>query len=154
MQMNKIVLVFSFFIFMDASAFAQSTKKIVTAPKTKAASTLDLPASLKRGKTLYASYCLTCHQADGGGVPNLNPPLIQTSYVTGGIEPLIKIILNGFNSHVDIDAESYSNNMPPFEWLKDQQIADILTYIRNNFGNKESALMKTEVQKVRSSLKK
>jgi mono/diheme cytochrome c family protein len=152
--MNKNVFAFSFFFFMTASAFAQSGKNTVIRPNTKGGSASDLPASLNRGKALYATYCLTCHQADGGGVPNLNPPLIQTSYVTGGKEPLIKIILRGLSSHVEIDGEFYSNNMPPFEWLKDQQIADVLTYIRNNFGNKGSAVVKTEVQKVRGRLKK
>lgn len=150
--MNKNLLVYCLFFFIAACAFAQRAPKRVFKPNT--ASSSDSVASLKRGKALYATYCLTCHQADGGGVPNLNPPLIQTSYVTGGKEPLIKIILNGFTSHVDIDGESYSNNMPPFEWLKDQQIADILTYIRNNFGNKGNAVLQTEIKKVRSSLKK
>lgn len=148
--MTKNIFVFPILLMMVASA--QPSDKVVDMSKVNPIS--DSSAALKRGKALYATYCLTCHQADGGGVPNLNPPLIQTSFVTGNKEPLIKIILKGLSTHMDIDGESYSNNMPPFEWLKDQQIADVLTYIRNNFGNKESAVVKTEVQKVRSSLKK
>ena len=92
--------------------------------------------------------------ADGGGVPNLNPPLIQTSYVLGDKYSLIKIVLNGFQKPVDIDGESYSNNMPPLNSLKDQQIADVLTYIRNNFDNKAGAVNPADVQKVRSTVKK
>jgi mono/diheme cytochrome c family protein len=150
--MNKNISFFCLFSFIAVCAFTQRAPKKVF--KTNTTSPSDSVASFKRGKALYATYCLTCHQADGGGVPNLNPPLIQTSFVTGNKEPLIKIILKGLSTHMDIDGESYSNNMPPFEWLKDQQIADVLTYIRNNFGNKESAVVKTEVQKVRSSLRK
>lgn len=149
--MIKIVISF-LLLFTGNSLFAQTKKSSVVKPETASAS--DLQASIKRGKVVYASYCLTCHQADGGGVPNLNPPLIQTSYVLGKKEPLIKIVLNGFTEHVDIDGESYSNNMPPLNLLKDQQIADVLTYIRNNFGNKADAVLPSEVQKVRSSVKK
>ncbi|MGN6264776.1 MAG: c-type cytochrome [Ginsengibacter sp.] len=150
--MIKNISVFCLCSFVAVCAFTQSAPKKVFKPNTTSLS--DSVASLKRGKALYATYCLTCHQGDGGGVPNLNPPLIQTSFVTGKKDPLIKIILKGLNTHMDIDGESYSNNMPPFEWLKDQQIADILSYIRNNFGNKKSIVVKTEVQKVRSNLKK
>lgn len=149
--MIKIVISF-LLLFTGNSLFAQTKKSSVVKPETASAS--DLQASIKRGKVIYASYCLTYHQADGGGVPNLNPPLIQTSYVLGKKEPLIKIVLNGFTEHVDIDGESYSNNMPPLNLLKDQQIADVLTYIRNNFDNKADAVLPSEVQKVRSSVKK
>lgn len=149
--MIKIVISF-LLLFTGNSLFAQIKKKPVIKPK--AVSAAGLPASMKRGKVVYASYCLTCHQADGGGVPNLNPPLIQTSYVMGDKERLINVVLNGFAEHVDIDGESYSNNMPPLNALKDQQVADVLTYIRNNFGNRASAVSSAEVQKVRQSTRK
>lgn len=149
--MIKIVMGF-LLLFTGNSLHAQSKKALVIRPK--ATSATGLPASINRGKIVYASYCLTCHQADGGGVPNLNPPLIQTSYVLGSKDRLINVVLNGFTEHVDIDGESYSNNMPPFNALKDQQVADVLTYIRNNFGNKTSAVSSAEVQKVRRSAKK
>ncbi|MEO6704545.1 MAG: cytochrome c [Ginsengibacter sp.] len=152
--MIRIVIAFLFFVFTGTSAFAQTHKTTVARTSSKMTTAVGLPASIQRGKAIYASYCLTCHQADAGGVPNLNPPLIQTSYVLGKKEPLIKIILNGFTEHVDIDGESYSNNMPPLNSLKDQQIADVLTYIRNNFGNKAGAVLPAEVQKVRRSIKK
>ncbi|HEV2832328.1 MAG TPA: cytochrome c [Hanamia sp.] len=149
--MIKIAISF-LLLFTGNSLFAQNKKAFVVKPK--ALSTASLPASIQRGKLVYASYCLTCHQADGGGVPNLNPPLIQTSYVLGNKDRLINVILNGFTEHVDIDGESYSNNMPPLNALKDQQVADVLTYIRNNFGNKASAVSSAEVQKVRRNAKK
>jgi mono/diheme cytochrome c family protein len=109
--------------------------------------------SKQRGASLYKKYCLTCHQADGGGVPRMNPPLTQTSYVTGDKEKLIKWVLQGsVNQHVDIDGESYSNNMPAQNYLTDQQIADVLTYVRGSFGNKSSAVLPTEVKAIRASL--
>lgn len=92
--------------------------------------------------------------ADGGGVPNMNPPLVKTSYVLGDKKRIIKVVLNGFTQNVDIDGESYSNNMPPQNFLKDQEVADVLTYVRNSFGNKAVAVKVAEVKAVRSTNKK
>lgn len=106
------------------------------------------------GKSIYRQHCLTCHQADGGGVPNMNPPLIQTSYVLGDKTRLIKVVLNGFSENVDIDGESYSNVMPAHDFLKDREIAAVLTYIRKNFTNKANAVTAAQVKAVRVANKK
>ena len=106
------------------------------------------------GEKVYKKFCISCHQADGGGVPHLTPPIINTSYVLGDKQGLINILLNGLKN-VDIDEESYSNPMPPLgSILKDQQIADVLTYVRNSFGNKASAVTIAEVKEARSKVKK
>lgn len=110
--------------------------------------------SKTRGKALYETYCLTCHQDDGGGVPKLNPPLIQTTWVIGDKKKLITWVLSGTTDKVDIDGKSYDNNMPAQDYLKDQEIADVLTYIRSSFGNKSSAVTVTEVKTVRAGIKK
>ena len=109
--------------------------------------------SKQRGGELYKKYCLTCHQANGTGVPRLNPPLIKTSYVTGDKTKLIKWVLQGSVEKVPIDGQNYSNNMPPQAYLTDQQISDVLTYIRSSFGNKASAVTVTQVKTVRASIK-
>jgi len=113
-----------------------------------------LQKSKAAGEKVYKKFCISCHQADGGGVPHLTPPLINTSYVLGDKETMIKILLNGLKN-VDIDEESYSNPMPPLgSVLKDQQIADVLTYVRNTFGNKAAVVTVAEVKEVRSKIKK
>ena len=100
---------------------------------------------------MYAQTCLTCHQADGGGVPNLNPPLIKTTYVLGDKSQLARSVLNGLKVPVEIDGDTYSNAMPAQNHLNDQQIADVLTYVRNSFGNKASQVRVAEVKAVRAS---
>jgi mono/diheme cytochrome c family protein len=105
------------------------------------------------GEKVYKKLCISCHQADGGGVPHLTPPLTKSSYVAGDKEELIKIVLNGLKN-VDIDEEAYSNPMPALgSVLKDQQIADVLTYVRNSFDNKASAVTVPEVKEVRGKIK-
>lgn len=111
------------------------------------------PASKQRGESLYKKYCLTCHQADGSGVPRLNPPLINTSYVLGDKAKLISWVLQGSSEKVPIDGEYYTNNMPAQNYLTDQQIADVLTYVRSSFGNKASVISATDVKTVRASAK-
>ena len=109
--------------------------------------------SVARGKIVYGKICLACHMADGGGVPNMNPPLINTSYVLGNKAALIKIVLHGFKEDVEINGQTYSNTMGPHDNLTDRQIADVLTYVRRSFGNKASAVKATEVLKVRTAFK-
>ena len=131
------------FIAIGSTAFAQAKKATVS------------PAvSIAAGKIIYLQHCLSCHQADGGGVPHMNPPLIKTTYVMGDKVRLIKVVLNGFTQNVDIDGESYSNNMPPQNMLKDQEIADVLSYVRNSFTNKAGVIKLADVKAVRAMNKK
>ena len=103
--------------------------------------------SLKRGKLVYETVCLACHQSDGGGVPRMNPPLIKTTYVLGDKSRLIKIVLNGLQGgELEVSGENYENPMPAQkDNLTDLQIADVLTYVRNHFGNKAGAVTPAEI---------
>lgn len=118
-----------------------------------AAAQTSLKKSLDSGKVVYQKNCLTCHQVTGGGVPKMNPPLIHAAFVTGDKTKLIKWVLLGSTEKVPIDGKYYSNNMPAQATLKDQQIADVLTYIRNNFKNKASAITPEDVKKTRGTIK-
>lgn len=109
--------------------------------------------SKEAGEKVFKKYCISCHMVDGSGVPHLNPPLIQTKYILGDKPTLIKIILNGLEN-VEIEGDTYTNKMPPLKSiLKDQQIADVLTYVRNSFGNKASAVSAADVKIVRNTEK-
>jgi mono/diheme cytochrome c family protein len=137
-------------------SFQTSTQKKVTVkPKTATASTTlpGLKASIDRGKAVYMKQCLACHQADGTGVPHLNAPLAGATAVVGKDKgKIIGIILNGLKG-VEIDDEEYSNPMAPHKELTDQQIADVLTYVRNTWTNKASAVTPAEVKAVRKKIK-
>ena len=126
-----------------------------TPAKTSAKPAADpaLAASLKRGAAVYKNVCITCHQADGGGLPPINPPLIKTTYVLGDKARLSHIVLAGLAEPIEIDGEEYKQHMPAQAHLTDQQVADVLTYVRNSFGNKASAVQVAEVKAVRATLK-
>jgi mono/diheme cytochrome c family protein len=106
---------------------------------------------MARGERVYKNVCLTCHQADGGGVPNMNPPLSKTDYVLGDKKRLIGIVLNGLKGPNEIEGETYRNSMPAQAYLTDLNIADVLTYVRNSFGNKASAIGPDEVHALRDA---
>lgn len=131
---------------------AKAAVKPTARPAAKPAAGGGLSASMARGKAVYTQYCLTCHQVDGGGVPRMNPPLIATDYVTGDNARLITVILQGFSEKVEIEGDIYSNTMPAHNFLTDQQIADVLTYVRKSFGNKSKAVQPDQVKQVRATL--
>ena len=108
-----------------------------------------LAAQVARGKKIYQQQCLTCHQVDGTGVMNMNPPLVKTTYVLGDKSALIKIVVNGMKPPLTIDDNEYHNVMPPHTTMTDQQIADVLTYIRRSFGNKATPVTAAEVKAAR-----
>lgn len=112
-----------------------------------------LTISKQRGKKVYDLYCLACHQADGGGVPRMNPPLSKTTYVLGDKKVLIGIVLKGLDEPIEINGDTYTNIMAPHDFLKDQEIADVLTYVRNSFGNKASLVTAAEVKALRATKK-
>ena len=144
---NLTLILFCLFISV-LTASAQSKK---TAPSTTNKS--GLQAVLNRGKLVYGVNCLSCHQADGGGVGNLNPPLYNTDWVTGNKSKLVQMVLKGSRGQVEIDGETFHNTMPSQAHLTDQQIADVLTYVRNSFGNKASVVTPAEVKALRAKTK-
>jgi mono/diheme cytochrome c family protein len=110
-------------------------------------------ASIDRGKVLYEQHCLACHQADGAGVPDLNPPLTKTKWTMGDKNEFIKVVLKGLDQEIEVNGETYSNVMPPMDYLSDEEVADVLTFVRNNFGNKASAVKASDVKTLRDKLK-
>ena len=99
------------------------------------------------GKKIYETRCLVCHQSDGGGVPNMNPPLDGASNVNGkDIARLVKIIRNGYDERIALDGMYYNNAMTANPDLKEDAIADVLTYIRTSWTNKASAVTISQVK--------
>ena len=107
--------------------------------------------NLPDGKNIYQIYCLTCHQEDGEGVPSMNPPL-NSGYAAGEKSKIIEILLKGLKGKVKIDGKYYTNIMASQAFLKDDQIAAVLTYVRSSFGNKASMVLPEDVKQVRSKL--
>jgi len=120
----------------------------------------DALASFQRGKVMFLgeAACFGCHGADGGGMPNLGPPLDESQWVTGKPETLAKILLHGMTGPVEVAGETYAPaaDMPGLATnprMTDQMLADIATYIRNEWENKAGALTMDVVKKERELTK-
>lgn len=106
---------------------------------------------MAQGGAVYKTYCFACHMDDGQGVAGLNPPLIDTEYVLGDKEALILIALNGFNGEeLIVNGETYNGIMTPHDFLSDAELANVLTYIRNSWGNEASEVSIEEVTTARA----
>jgi mono/diheme cytochrome c family protein len=149
MRVMKIFLILCLLI--PGLLKAQTRKPVSKTSTTTPGSSLK--SSISRGQIVYTKTCLSCHQVDGSGVPNLNPPLIKTKWVLGSKTILIQQVLKGSSGKVEIDGDTFRNTMPPQPKLTDQQIADVLTYVRNSFGNKASMVTAAEVKTVRAKTK-
>jgi mono/diheme cytochrome c family protein len=143
MNYIKLPITILFVISVYTFSFSQTQVKSTTAS-----------SSLTNGKKVYMKHCFACHQMDGSGAPGLYPPLQKTDWVSGDKTRLIKLTLEGMQGSIIVNDEEYNKAMPTHKFLTDQQAADVLTYIRQNFGNKASAVTPAEVAKVRSTIKK
>ncbi|MAL85256.1 MAG: hypothetical protein CMI23_02730 [Opitutae bacterium] len=122
-----------------------------------------LAEQISSGKEIYmkaapgGGLCFTCHQPNGQGLAGQFPPLAGSDWVLGDKERLIKITMHGLMGEIEVNGVKYNNVMappgiPPGS-LTNQQIADVLTYIRNDWGNSASSISKEEVKTIRESVK-
>lgn len=101
------------------------------------------------------AHCATCHQDDGKGLPSSNlPPIAGTKWVNESKERLIKITLNGLMGPIEVQGKQYQSAMTQFKgMLTDEEVAGVLTYIKNSFGNNSGYIDEALVKTVRAELK-
>jgi mono/diheme cytochrome c family protein len=87
---------------------------------------------------------------DGRGVKGQNPPLTETDWVNGDTERLIGLMINGMSGAIEVNGESYFGIMTPYAHLTDEEIAEVLSYIRSSFGNQSGPVTAAEVAAVRA----
>ncbi|MEY2792782.1 MAG: hypothetical protein RJA76_774 [Bacteroidota bacterium] len=90
--------------------------------------------SIQRGKAIYATYCQSCHMEEGEGVESVFPPLAKTNRL-GDVNKLVKIVRNGMSGEISVMGVKYNAEMSSVD-LNDQELTDVLNYIRNSWGNK------------------
>jgi nitrite reductase (NO-forming) len=106
------------------------------------------------GKALYSGTCSTCHQANGEGLADVFPPLAKSDYLKHDIERTIGVVLNGLSGKVTVNGKEYNSVMPPMSQLTNDEVASILTYVTNEWGNTGPAVTPGQVAKVRALTKR
>jgi mono/diheme cytochrome c family protein len=108
----------------------------------------DLRASMKRGQDVYVTYCISCHMEKGEGLEGVYPPLAKSDYMMADKKRSIVQILKGVKGLMKVNKVSYDAEMQGFD-LNDQEVSDVLNYVRNSFGNKGVAVTLEEVKAAR-----
>lgn len=103
------------------------------------------------GKRVFTNVCITCHQQNGQGQPGVYPPLAGSEWATGNEERVIRIVLHGLNGPITVEGKEFNNVMAPLgDALKDEQIANALSYVRSEWGNAAPEVLPETVARVRA----
>jgi nitrite reductase (NO-forming) len=104
---------------------------------------------MERGKKVYLTSCFACHMATGDGLPNVFPPLAKSDFLKADKDRAIKAVIKGLSGPITVNGKPYNNMMPPQE-ISDDQAADVLTYIMNEWGNDFGTVTQADVKRVRA----
>ncbi|HEY9004490.1 c-type cytochrome [Ohtaekwangia sp.] len=108
----------------------------------------DIKASIARGKEIYTTQCITCHMEQGEGLEGVYPPLAKSDYLMADKKRSIQQIIHGVSGEIKVNGVTYSGDMPAVE-LTDEQVSDVLNYVRNAWGNKGDAVKPEEAKAAR-----
>ncbi len=124
---------------------------VTTAAAAHVSGTLTKEDQIAAGKQLFAGTCSVCHQANGEGLPNVFPPLAKSSLLAADPKRAMTIVTHGLTGKVTVNGHEYDSVMPPMSQLTDDEVANILTYVLNSWGNPGGQFSKDEVAKARAA---
>jgi nitrite reductase (NO-forming) len=105
--------------------------------------------SMKRGQAVYSRTCIACHQPTGMGIPPVFPPLAGSEWIAKSSSIAVRNITNGMQGPVIVKGMTYNSMMPPVAGLTDKDIADVVTYVNNSFGNTGATVTEAEVTAIK-----
>ncbi len=127
-----------------------SLAAVAVATQAAAAGKLTKEEQIKAGQQLFAGTCSVCHQGNGAGLAGIFPPLAKSDFLSGDLRRTIGVILNGMSGKVTVNGTEYNSVMPPMNQLNDDEVANILTYVMNSWGNPGQQINAADVKKVRA----
>jgi len=115
------------------------------------AGTLTKENQIEAGRQLFTGTCSVCHQANGEGLAGVFPPLAKSDLIAADPKRAIQILLHGLSGKVTVNGKDYNSVMPPMSQLNDDEVANIVTYVLNSWGNPGGRVAADEVAKARAS---
>jgi nitrite reductase (NO-forming) len=131
-----------------------SLAPVAEAAQASTAGTLTKEQQIQAGGVLYKGTCSTCHQTDGAGLANVFPPLAKSDYLLSNPHRAIGVVLNGLIGPITVNGTNFNSVMPPMSQLNDDEVANILTYTLNSWGNSDGAITAKQVAEVRAKTKR
>jgi nitrite reductase (NO-forming) len=108
-----------------------------------------LAEKIASGKNLYTKTCFACHQANGEGIANAFPPLAKSDYLNADVKRAINIVLKGKTGEITVNGKKYNSVMTK-QTLTDDEVADVLTYVYNSWGNNKTNVKVNDVMEAKS----
>jgi len=105
---------------------------------------------IKDGKQVYMNTCFACHQAEGQGIPNAFPPLAKSDYLNADVKRAVGVVLNGLTGEITVNGKKY-NSVMTRQTLTDEEVADVMTYVYNSWGNNRTNVSIKTVQEVKNN---
>ena len=130
-----------------ASLQAQIKEAIASNPKI---SGLTREIQMAKGKQVFMQTCFVCHMMNGEGIPNQIPPLAKSDFLMADKNRAIRIVLQGQSGELLVNGKKYNGFMAPLNNLSDEEVANVLTYVKNSFGNSGPTVSPEEVQRIRA----
>jgi nitrite reductase (NO-forming) len=130
---------------------AASLAAVGTAAKQLQQGVLSKEQQIQAGSALYKGTCSVCHQDNGQGIPAVFPPLAGSDFLLANQRRAIEIVLNGLSGPITVNGKQYNSVMPPMSQLNDDEIANILTYVLNGWGNNDGIVSAEHVAKARAT---
>jgi nitrite reductase (NO-forming) len=124
---------------------------VTEAAEQLAAGALTREAQVAAGEALFAGTCSTCHQADGAGIKGVFPPLAGSDFLNADPERAVGVVLGGLSGPVTVNGEDFNSVMPPMSQLNDDEVANILTFVYDAWGNNKSVISPETVAKIRAA---
>lgn len=100
------------------------------------------------GKKIYSSSCFACHQSNGEGIANAFPPIAKSDYLNKDVNRAISTVLHGLSGEITVNGKKYNSQMPA-QVLSDQEVASVLTFVYNSWGNNKTEVTEEQVRKIR-----
>jgi nitrite reductase (NO-forming) len=140
-------------VYLGEKAVAGSARVVGEAAAAMQAGSMTKEQQLDAGQMLYNGTCSVCHQNNGQGLPAVFPPLADSDYLMADKRRAIEIVLNGMTGPVTVNGEQFNSVMPPMSQLTDDEVANILSYVLNTWGNDDGVVTPPEVAEVREATK-
>ena len=134
------------------AALQAQMKEAIKASPTIA--TLTKEIQIEKGKQVYMQTCFVCHQVDGNGIAGQIPPLTKSDFLAADKLRAVRSVLQGLSGEITVNGKQYNGVMIPLNYLNDEQVANVVTYVRNSFGNSGDAVTIDEVRRIRAETPK
>ncbi len=138
-------------VYLGDKVAANELSIVSDVTQAESAGTVTKEQRIAAGRVLYNGTCSVCHQQNGEGLANVFPPLAKSDYLMADKRRAIEIVMNGLTGPVTVNGVDFNSVMPPMSQLNDDEIANILTFVLNSWGNEDGEISPDDVAAVRAA---